>query len=182
VGRHIWEKRRQWSKGSPDSQRNIASKFLVSFVLWIIPGSSNAEESANSPLDWKEKCINGVKHRGSTNRVSGVGAKHFRTNRICLRAQAFFFDQRGFLLIIPILTKDAVKNWDGQAYNAIVLAGGPDYHQCYREIGALDGIRERGTTTIRDGVRAKSAEINTAQDLLWACFLIRKQFRFQRAV
>jgi hypothetical protein len=43
-----------------------------------------------------------------------------------------------------------------------------DYHQCYKAIGALDGILERGTgtLTIRDGVQATSAEINTARDLL----------------
>jgi hypothetical protein len=56
-------------------------------------------------------------------KTTNVGIKHFSTNRIRLNMQADYFDSYPCVIIVPILSVELVRKWDGQAYNAIVLAG-----------------------------------------------------------
>jgi hypothetical protein len=56
-------------------------------------------------------------------RMDLTGLKHFTTNKIRLRGQAEYFDLRPNLLIVPVLSVDAMKNWNGQGYSAVVIAG-----------------------------------------------------------
>jgi hypothetical protein len=71
--------------------------------------------------EFMQKCIHGSKSQKY--KVPNVGIKHFPTNRIRLLCQADFLDRSPCVIIVPILTVEQVRKWDGDAYKAIVLAG-----------------------------------------------------------
>ena len=76
------------------------------------------------------------------NRKDGVGIKHFFTNRILLENQKQCFDDLYCLFIIPIMTIEQVKNWNGSSYSAIVLAWNGrrvSASTVYQKIGATRG-------------------------------------------
>jgi hypothetical protein len=52
-----------------------------------------------------------------------LGIKHFRTNRIRLDCQETYLDKYPCVIIVPMLTLEGVKFWNGEPYEAIVLAG-----------------------------------------------------------
>jgi hypothetical protein len=49
--------------------------------------------------------------------------KHLITNRIRLFLQKEYFDQSPCILIVPVLTLQAAREWKGDGYPAIFLAG-----------------------------------------------------------
>ncbi len=100
-------------------------------------------------------------------RITGTGIKHFLTNIIRLKAQVQYYDSLPCLLIIPILSLEQVRNWKGEGYSAIVLAGewrspestARNAAAVYAAIGAhLGGINSN--------FLASRTEIVTATDLL----------------
>jgi hypothetical protein len=77
------------------------------------------------------------------NRMNGVGIKHFTTNRIRLKNQQLYLDQYPCLIIVPVMDVPSVKGWDGDGYDAIILAGGfkdISPYDVYQEICANYGI------------------------------------------
>jgi hypothetical protein len=63
-------------------------------------------------------------------------------------------------MIVPVMTLDEVKGWDGGGYDALVMAG--TYGEVYLDIGfvcAVMGMQDRGTT-------ASDVEIEVARSVL----------------
>jgi hypothetical protein len=129
------------------------------FVPWVLKVTATFNDDDNNNLKWDyvTKCIHGFKK--NKKREDDVGIKHFRSNRISLLGQTDIFDTHPCLLIVPIMTVKQVKDWNGEGYDAIVLAGHhkpitPD--QVYQMIGAAHGTLRFATLD----------ECNTACNLL----------------
>ena len=81
--------------------------------------------------DFLQTCIHGSPKMNRTAdgsllpgpRMDHVGIKHFPTNTIRLVAQRDYFDNAPCVIIVPILNVKQVRKWNGEAYDAIVLAG-----------------------------------------------------------
>jgi hypothetical protein len=100
-------------------------------VPWVLCTGTNKETLT---WDFLQACIHGSKLRnplaamstGSTSsswRIAGTGIKHLRTNRIRLKGQKTYLDDYPCVIIVPIMSASEVRKWNGQAYDAIVLAG-----------------------------------------------------------
>ena len=110
----------------PHSSECAATWFA--FVPWVLNTPCTFD---NNDSKWKymSKCIHGFKNKKQdgantrANTVDNVGLKHFPSNRIRLKCQKNIFDNDPCLLIVPIMTVQQVKSWNGEGYEAIVLAG-----------------------------------------------------------
>jgi hypothetical protein len=117
---------------SPISARNW---YIV--VPWILPNIpknnaaavDNVQDMADQESEWMQrmsKCVNGSTTNEkdgmvSHNRNPASGIMHFRTNRVHICAPSMLNEQPS-LLIVPILTTESAKNWNGEGYDAIVVA------------------------------------------------------------
>jgi hypothetical protein len=111
-----------------------------------------------------QKAIHGSKEGGPDNpRVPATGARHFVANKIKLREQATHYDLNPRLFIVPVMTEQQMKDWKGEAYDAIVLAGDFD------DFSASTVYVEIGMTS--DGDLATPEQINTARKALKAVVL-----------
>lgn len=92
--------------------------------------------------------VAGTNRSKSNKRVNFTGVKHFPTNRIYLKGKKTYYDFDPCVIIVPILAALDVKNWNGEGYSAIVLAGPPlqgeprDAASVYSSIGAGAGGKE----------------------------------------
>jgi hypothetical protein len=102
-------------------------------------------------------------------RIVGTGLKHFATNRIRLPWQAQFFDGKPCIFIIPVMTLDAVLNWNGGPYSAIFLAGRFPWNPQAVEEVAVELVYEN--TMRRRMPLASRNQVRTAGDLLRATIL-----------
>jgi hypothetical protein len=126
-------------------------------VPWLFGGGGGrALNSWNAHM----KAIHGYsKSKGP--RTEHTGIKHMVTNKARIAGQRRFMDNNPCLLIVPILTTQEVKDWDGSGYEAIVV------------IDSWDGCRLKdvaaGTEMWNtEGIRntATGDEIETARELL----------------
>jgi hypothetical protein len=78
-----------------------------------------------SDLSWEtlQKAIHGAGRETSNERVAHTGLRHSVPNRIRLSGQNEYFDRLPCVLIVPVMTLDEAKSWNGQGYQAVVLAG-----------------------------------------------------------
>ena len=67
-----------------------------------------------------QKMIHGSK---KTSRLPHTGIKHLVANRIRLAAQADFLDNAPCILIVPVMSLEAMKKWNGEKYDAVVMVG-----------------------------------------------------------
>jgi hypothetical protein len=81
-----------------------------------------------------------------------TGLKHSVFNKLRLRGQGFDYDSNPCIMIVPVMTLNEVKAWDGAGYNALVMAGP-------REFTTDMGMLTRGPT-------ATFEEIETARSML----------------
>jgi hypothetical protein len=105
----------------------------------------------------------------SNSKLPNVGIKHFPTNRIRLVAQKEYFDNSPCIIIVPILSVDEVKNWKGEAYDALVLAGNWKTILAalvYRAIGTAAGLTENG---LADEEQCKEARKSLVEMILCEC-------------
>jgi hypothetical protein len=79
--------------------------------------------------DFMQKCIHGTIDPSTRKRIPHVGIKHFPTNRIRLVSQEIYLDKFPCVIIVPIMTLEEVRNWQGERYDAIVLAGNWSYKE-----------------------------------------------------
>jgi hypothetical protein len=56
-------------------------------------------------------------------RVPGTGIKHFATNRIRLPGQRYFLEAAPCVLVVPVLSLEQAKDWNGEGYRAVVVVG-----------------------------------------------------------
>jgi hypothetical protein len=93
-----------------------------------------------------QKCIHGsVSPPG--NRITGTGLKHSVFNKIRLDGQAKFHDKLPCIMIVPVMTLDEVKGWNGGGYDALVMAGPYDETRTRITsvcIGMGEGMLKRG--------------------------------------
>jgi hypothetical protein len=78
-------------------------------------------------------------------RVAHSGIKHFPTNIIRLSDQYYLYDKWPCVFIVPILSVEDIKNWDGAGYDAIVLADSCPFRSeadVYQEIRATLGLEQ----------------------------------------
>ena len=105
------------------------ASYWFPIVPWVL---CTGEEKLS--WDFMQKCLhgsskvtdvgleNGSEMSGET-RLPNVGIIHFPTNRIQLVGQEFCFYTYPCVIIVPILSVENVRNWRGEGYDAIVLAG-----------------------------------------------------------
>jgi hypothetical protein len=94
-------------------------------ATWAL-GLTRANLAANTDEEFwaaKQKVIHGVKPDGNEGRVADTGLKHSQFNKIRLGNHQQMFNDDACILVVPIMSLDDVKNWNGQqGYDAIVLA------------------------------------------------------------
>jgi hypothetical protein len=86
-------------------------------VRWIFGSSAFSSDVA-------QKLIHGTRPSSNDPRIAHTGAVHLVSNKIRLNKQRAHFDTNPRVLIVPVLTVKQMKEWEGEAYDAIVLAGG----------------------------------------------------------
>jgi multidrug efflux pump subunit AcrA (membrane-fusion protein) len=91
----------------------------------IVPGVLSSK--ARGMDDKMSMFINGFRQLSKPgdeklNRTPISGIKHFPTNKIRLENHDTYFDSIHCVLIVPILSVQEIKEWDGCGYDAIVLA------------------------------------------------------------
>jgi hypothetical protein len=116
---------------------------------WFIPEMLFGVPTISDPRTI-ECAIHGAKPKDG-HRVQHTGVKHFVTNKARIVGQYEFMDKNPCLLIIPILTVDQVKSWNGGAYDAIV---------------SIDSYVATQTEMTLDGQVATDNEVETARQLL----------------
>jgi hypothetical protein len=79
--------------------------------------------SDSMAMDTVQKYIHGAIRSAGNLQIRRIGIKHMVTNRMRLRCNAEFLDRNPCLVMVPILTLDQIKNWNGTQYRAIVIAG-----------------------------------------------------------
>jgi hypothetical protein len=137
----------------------INASMYSDVARWIF-GTENFRDG-----DVIQKVIHGSKRSADGPRVPLTGARHFVANMIKLREQATHYDLNPGLFIVPVMTVQQMKDWNGEAYDAIVLAGDCD------EFSASTVYVEIGMTSCEDEDLATSHQINTAEMALRAVVL-----------
>jgi hypothetical protein len=150
------------------------------FVPWVSQATTEFDNDYSKKWDYMERCIHG--HTLSTidqRKANYVGIKHFRCNRIRLSGQKTYFDDNPCVFIIPILTVQQVKKWNGEGYEAIVLAGrwpieAPvtiQASEVYQTIGAA-----RGTILFATNNECDLACTLFQQIILCVCYSLKSTF------
>jgi hypothetical protein len=97
---------------------------IVTLVLNVTANmDSEMEEKKEKKWHFQQKCLHGSKDNNGR-KVEDVGIKYFQSNQIQLSGQRIYLDMNTCVLIIPILPAEEVRMWNGNGYDAIVLAGG----------------------------------------------------------
>jgi hypothetical protein len=105
------------------------SKYWIPLVPWVL-----CTGDIQLSWDFMQKCIhgtltepndgdNGSNASGRSKKLYHVGIKHFLTNRIRLNRQIDYLDKFPCVIIVPLLALEKVRDWNGEPYGAIVLAG-----------------------------------------------------------
>jgi hypothetical protein len=116
----------------------FAIEDTVAPVAHLVPGSSRkaagyfdvaicALALDEAGLSWEtlQKAIHGAVPAGGGGRIAHTGIKHSVTNKIRLPGQGDYFDRLSCVLIVPVMTLNRAKRWDGEGYQAIVMVGPP---------------------------------------------------------
>jgi hypothetical protein len=154
------------------------SKYWIPLVPWVL-----CTQNIQLSWDFMQKCIHGTLTQTADGRSgskhSHVGIKHFPTNRIRLNGQKDFLDKYPCVILVPLLPLEEVRNWNGVAYEAIVLAGGWDctVNNERRTVTAAEayaGIRAFANMQNNDNFADFLATVGECND---ACLLL-KQYIF----
>jgi hypothetical protein len=85
-----------------------------------------------------QKGIHGAKQVTSdtrrSNRENHTGIKHFISNKVCLQGQRQYLDKLSSVYIIPVMTVEQMRAWNGDGYSAIAITA--DARTCVK-IGML---------------------------------------------
>jgi hypothetical protein len=135
-------------------------------VPWILPNVPVDFEDEDEYESLMDRYINGSRPHGDddTPRKKGSGIRHFLSNRIIMVHKKCYYDQYPCIFIIPILTVDEAREWNGAAYDAVFLAasrnGSFNTDTVYSQVGAIPENKNL------EAHLARPDEINTARDLL----------------
>jgi hypothetical protein len=107
------------------------------------------------------------------NRKPFSGIKHFPTNKIRMAGQSTYLDSNHCVLIIPILSVQEIKEWDGCGYDAIILAADISDHQkaaaVYKGIGAAS---EEDAERLDSEILATDADVEICRESLEQLILV----------
>jgi hypothetical protein len=108
-----------------------------------------------------QKLIHGchIENKEEKSRISGVGLKHFASNKLRLSKARDFFQQHANILIVPILTIQQVCEWNGDGYEALFMIGRKEGDAPIDAIAQTTRFQEKGPT-------ADETEIECARVLL----------------
>jgi hypothetical protein len=106
---------------------------VVAWALGLTPeklaslsnnNNPNRRLSSEDEAIWiaKQKMIHGVRPGEGYKRISCTGLKHSPYNKIRLMCQTYYLNNRPCVVIVPTLSLDQVKAWNGEGYSAIVMA------------------------------------------------------------
>jgi hypothetical protein len=129
--------------------RDNASLF-IDVAIWAL----GLDERAG----WKtwQKAIHGA--TPATSKEKHTGLKHFVSNRVRLSGQYYFFDQSPNVFIIPVMSVEEMREWNGTGYKAIVMPAKTEEVEASYACTAIWMIQE--------GPVAKPIEIEKARTLL----------------
>jgi hypothetical protein len=87
---------------------------------------------------------------------------------ILLSGQAECYDRRPCVLIVPVLTLDEVKSWNGEGYQAIVMVGPPldEPMDAAERASSVRSICTTGIQMLDEGDIAGAEQVETARTLL----------------
>jgi hypothetical protein len=131
----------------------------------VLGRSSTLSDADTSQLAAaKQKAIHGSRDPAG-NKVASTGLKHSQSNKMRIRGQREYLDESPCLIIVPVMSLEEMKNWEGDGYSAIVMAE--------------TWVNKHGKTTTIENVcsgiqmqtevpGASVAEIQLAQELLQA--------------
>ncbi|KAG7372696.1 ribosome recycling factor [Nitzschia inconspicua] len=162
----------------------------VSHKQWLNVAAAVLGIPSTATLDVKKKAARGFipekkKHAGGTysdskvkkrGKMPGTGLIHFVTNKIRFDKQKTRLDgKKPTVLIVPVMTLDDAKNWKGEGYSAICLAGYPSGSP----FGVIDASNiytdiTLGSKSLLDDDHprdAKPEEVNIACDFLRTAIL-----------
>jgi hypothetical protein len=141
-------------------------------IPWILPNAKSGDprEPEAEYLDRMYRYVNGSRKNGIPNGKAQSGIKHFLSNRIILTSHDVSFEYNPYILIIPILSVDQSRDWNGEGYDAVFLAASygrfPAYLVYTRSLANY--IIDRDIESDTDF--ATPEEIDTARNLL-SCVL-----------
>jgi hypothetical protein len=151
------------------------ANYWIPVVPWVLC-------TGTIPLSWDfmQKCIHGTLKQaadGKRKKHSHVGIKHFPTNRIRLDGQKAYLDNNPCVIAVPILPLAKVRDWNGVAYQAIVLAG--NYTDLERQItvGAAEVYRGIHASANMQNYDDFVNDLATKDECNAACLLL-KQYLF----
>ena len=135
-----------------ETRWNFLQKCIHGFKLdpaAVNKSSLAIEGNINDKADNESQATETGKQNRETSNTGTVGIPYFLTNQIRIKDREFQLSMRHCLFIVPILTVEQVKKWNGSSYDAIVLAGkGMHAEQIvamvYRRIGATEGTIDFG--------------------------------------
>ena len=99
-----------------------ANEMHASTRVEITDGSTEDVTSTKQRLSKRQRdsgSADGAAASNRSERENGVVIKHFTTNRILLKHQKFYLDRDFCLFIIPVMTIDEVKDWNGSSYTGM---------------------------------------------------------------
>jgi hypothetical protein len=111
------------------------------------------------------KAIHGPALAGGK-RVDHSGIKHFVTNKARIPGQDLCMDRNPCLLIVPIMTAENARDWDGGEYEAIVLMDQWKEKDGSVKVSLAEVASGTNMGKDLDGPLATMAEIETARDFL----------------
>lgn len=124
---------------------------------WFMPSMLLGEQITT--FRQQRLAIHGMKRPEETNRIQHVGIKHFAANKARILGQGRHMDQNPHMLVVPILNQEQVRNWNGTAYDAIVVIDTFDDDFDFLGIANETGM-------VFSGEEATVDEIEVARDLL----------------
>jgi hypothetical protein len=149
----------------PASPRDADTWWFV--VPWLFGGWHGPTDSRWKSWTGIKKAIHGMAESGES-RVDHSGIKHFVTNKARIPGHKIYMDNNPCLLIVPIMTTEEVRDWDGGGYEAIVLVDEwtRTYDSGFSVYSPLKEVAKKTDMDIKSDSLASMKEIETARGLL----------------
>jgi hypothetical protein len=149
---------------------NIFGSLPDGEIAHLVPASSRNASLYDDVAAWTlalpagsrrnvlQKAIHGSVPIIGGNRIANTGLKHSVFNKLRLPNQGELYDRKPCIMIVPVMTLDEVKGWNGGGYEALVMAGPHGETGISRVCAGMD-MQSRGT-------EASDADIEVARSML----------------
>ena len=147
----------------PHGKTAVLSYWFVIPFLFNTPAAQGVRGDMHN--HWtRNQCsclLNGTLNGTGISRISGTGLKHLNLNKISLNDQANHYDCNPHIIIVPIMTIEEMRDYDGtRGYEAIVVtgansAGVMDFDEA--DVGTRDKvIQSDSTNSVQNGKSTSS--------------------------